>query len=182
MTEVRLTAFKTFHDAVLPLTPLTLLIGRDSSGKSNALDALEVLSRLAQGEDIRDALDSRRRDAGPVRGGLEGCPPHGEDVFTLGCTVSTPWSLPATLDVTIQVRPDIRIVHEQLSGADHRGVVVCDRDPATGAGRLRPLPELAGYAAAMAEGKLGDVVTRGILDAAESPRDYSDFDRLLGIG
>ncbi|MEV7779697.1 AAA family ATPase [Kitasatospora sp. NPDC088351] len=49
MTEVRLTAFKTFHDAVLPLTPLTLLIGRNSSGKSNALDALEVLSRLAQG-------------------------------------------------------------------------------------------------------------------------------------
>ncbi|MFE9392098.1 AAA family ATPase [Streptomyces sp. NPDC006784] len=67
-----MTEFKTFRDAVLPLEPLTLLIGRNSSGKSNALDGLDVLSRLAEGEEIRDALDGRRRDTGAVRGGLEG--------------------------------------------------------------------------------------------------------------
>ncbi|MFD2355905.1 AAA family ATPase [Nonomuraea ferruginea] len=39
---------------------MTLLIGRNSSGKSNALDGLEVLSRLAEGGDIVDSLDSRR--------------------------------------------------------------------------------------------------------------------------
>lgn len=121
VSEVRLTRFKTFEDAVLPLEPLTVLIGRNSSGKSNALDGLDVLSRLAVGEDIRDALDGRRRDVGAVRGGLEGCPPHGQDVFTLGCTVDTPWGTPATLDVTVRVRPDVRIIAEELTGPTYKG-------------------------------------------------------------
>ncbi|WP_234443930.1 AAA family ATPase [Streptomyces sp. NRRL S-1868] len=121
LSQLRLTRFKTFRDAVLPLAPLTVLIGRNSSGKSNALDGLDVLSRLAEGEEIRDALDGRRRDTGSVRGGLEGCPPHGEDVFTLGCTVDTPWEAPAHLDVTVQVHPDVRIVSERLTGPTYGG-------------------------------------------------------------
>ncbi|MCX5237526.1 AAA family ATPase [Streptomyces prunicolor] len=116
VSEVRLTRFKTFRDAVLPLEPLTVLIGRNSSGKSNALDGLDVLSRLAWGEDVRGALDGRHRDIGAVRGGLEGCPPHGSDIFELGCTVDTPWGAPAMLDVAVRVRPDVRIISEQLSG------------------------------------------------------------------
>ncbi|MGH3694547.1 MAG: AAA family ATPase [Pseudonocardiaceae bacterium] len=42
-----MTAFKSFQDVVLPLAPLTVLIGRNGAGKSNALDALEVLSSSA---------------------------------------------------------------------------------------------------------------------------------------
>jgi predicted ATPase len=45
--EVRLTAFKSFQSAVLPLDELTLLVGRNGSGKSNALDGLWALARLA---------------------------------------------------------------------------------------------------------------------------------------
>ena len=75
ISELRLTAFKSFRDVVLPLAPLTMLIGRNGSGKSNVLDALEVLSRLTKGIEIRDALDGTSRDAGPVRGGVDGCPP-----------------------------------------------------------------------------------------------------------
>ncbi|MGH3932546.1 MAG: AAA family ATPase [Pseudonocardiaceae bacterium] len=41
----------------LPLAPLAVLIGRNGSGKSNALDAPEVLSRLVKGTEVRDALD-----------------------------------------------------------------------------------------------------------------------------
>ncbi|TWD21660.1 putative ATPase [Streptomyces sp. T12] len=115
LEEVRLTAFKSFHGQVLRLAPLTILIGRNSSGKSNALDAIEVLSRLAHGEDIRDALEGRRRDADPVRGGLEGCAPHGEDVFALGCTVATPQG-PVSLDVVVRVRPEVQIISETLVG------------------------------------------------------------------
>jgi AAA domain, putative AbiEii toxin, Type IV TA system len=63
--EVRLTAFKSYRDAVLPLDAVTVLTGRNSSGKSNALDGIEVLGRLASGEDLADALDGRRREDGP---------------------------------------------------------------------------------------------------------------------
>jgi len=60
--ELRLKRFKSFRDATLPLRDLTLLIGRNGSGKSNALDALHVLSRLAEGEDLREAVDGSRRE------------------------------------------------------------------------------------------------------------------------
>ena len=122
LTELRLTEFRTFREAALPLGRMTALIGRNSSGKSNALDGLEVLSRLATGADIVDALDSRRGDEGPLRGGIEGCPPHGTDRFRLGCTIVTVnrvgekgyfW---VNLDVTIQVRPEPEIISETLTG------------------------------------------------------------------
>ncbi|MFC4591468.1 AAA family ATPase [Sphaerisporangium corydalis] len=119
---LRLSHFKTFHDEDLRLRPMTVLIGRNSSGKSNALDGLEVLSRLATGADLVDALDSRRGDEGPLRGGLESCPPHGSDHFTLGCEIVSPEGSPAggyriiELDLTIKVRPEPEIVYESLRG------------------------------------------------------------------
>ncbi|MGW4421654.1 AAA family ATPase [Streptosporangium sp. NPDC004631] len=125
LAELRLTEFKTFHDAALPLGGMTTLIGRNSSGKSNALDGLEVLSRLASGADLVDALDSRRGDEGPLRGGIEGCPPHGADRFKLGCTVFSPdrfgeGYFHIRLDVTVQVRPEPEIISESLVGVSGR--------------------------------------------------------------
>ncbi len=114
LTELRLTSFKSYRDVALPLAPLTVLIGRNGGGKSNALDALEVLSRLARGGEIRDALDGARRDAGPVRGGIEGCPPIGSDTFELGVTIARAAG-EVRLDVEIQVRPQVQILREVLT-------------------------------------------------------------------
>ncbi|WP_245967026.1 AAA family ATPase [Sphaerisporangium album] len=114
---------------------MTVLIGRNSSGKSNALDGVEVLSRLATGADIVDALDSRRGDEGPLRGGLESCPPHGSDYFKLGCRVIAPESMDTEeyalidLDVTVRVRPDPEIIHESLRG--YSGKHRATKDPET---------------------------------------------------
>jgi len=110
--EVRLTSFKSFQDARLPLTDLTLLVGRNGGGKSNALDGLWVLSRLALGEDIRDTLDGGR-DGPAVRGGVDGCAPFGSRSFTLGCTVRT-GSEVTGLEVTVQTEPVVQITHERL--------------------------------------------------------------------
>jgi predicted ATPase len=115
LREIRLTAFKSFAGAVLPIAPLTVLTGRNSSGKSNALDGIEVLSRLAGGEELADALDGRRREGGPVRGGSRGCVPHGGRSFKLGCTVAVDGA-EIDLDVEVQVEPDLRVVYEKLSG------------------------------------------------------------------
>ena len=84
-------------------------------GKSNALDGIEVLARLATGEDLADALDGRRREAGPVRGGSLGCAPHGSKAFTLGCTVQA-GSATYSLSIEVQVNPELRIIHERLKG------------------------------------------------------------------
>ncbi len=114
--EVRLTSFKSFSGAVLPLDELTLVVGRNGRGKSNALDGLWALSRLASGEDVRDALDGGRE--GPaVRGGAAGCAPFGESTFELGCTVRT-GDQRVSLDVTVQVQPEVQIVAERLVAGD----------------------------------------------------------------
>ena len=113
LTEVRLTSFKSYRDERLPLDDLTLVVGRNGSGKSNALDALWVLARLATGEDLRDALDGGR-EGSAVRGGAAGCVPFGQRVFSLGCTVRT-GSSAVQLDVAIQVEPVVQIVYERLT-------------------------------------------------------------------
>jgi predicted ATPase len=111
--ELRLTRFKSFHDAVLPLQDLTLLIGRNGSGKSNAIDGLQVLAKLALGDDIRDAVEGSPREGPGVRGGTRGCAPFGESAFELGCRVRT-GDEAIELDVTVQVEPDVQIVSERL--------------------------------------------------------------------
>jgi predicted ATPase len=100
---------------VLPIAPLTVLTGRNGSGKSNALDGIEVLARLAGGEELVDALDGRRREGGTIRGGSRGCAPHGTTSFELGCTVSVDDDV-FEFDVEVQVVPDLRVVYERLAG------------------------------------------------------------------
>ncbi|MFE7527021.1 AAA family ATPase [Kitasatospora sp. NPDC057542] len=116
--ELRLTSFKSYRRAVLPLAPLTVLHGPAGVGKSNALDALAVLSRLALGEEIADSLDGLPERtgplAGPVRGGLDGCVPHGRDAIILGCTVRSPHGL-IRLDVVIRTGGPVRIARESLT-------------------------------------------------------------------
>lgn len=121
ITEVRLTAFKSFRDAVLPLDEFTLLVGRNGSGKSNALDGLWALARLAEGEDIRDALDGGR-DGPAVRGGVAGSAPLGESSFALGCTVRTGTD-EVVFDVVVQTEPEVRVVRERISSADGHPVL-----------------------------------------------------------
>jgi predicted ATPase len=134
VSELVLTSFKSFRNARMPLDNLTLLVGRNGSGKSNALDGLDVLARLATGEDIREALDGGSREAGSVRGGLEGCVPRGSSTFALGAVISD--GAEVTLDVEIQLEPQVQIVYERLTGPTSNGprtlLETSDPDPHRG--------------------------------------------------
>ncbi|MFI9332728.1 AAA family ATPase [Kitasatospora sp. NPDC052868] len=116
--EIRLTSFKSYRRAVLPLAPLTVLHGPAGVGKSNALDALAVLSRLALGEEITDSLDGGPALTGPlatpVRGGLAGCVPHGRNAIILGCTVRSGEG-PIRLELVIRTDGPVRIAREWLT-------------------------------------------------------------------
>lgn len=130
LEKLELTQFKSFQLAALPLSELTLLIGKNGSGKSNAIDGLTALARLAEGDEIRDALDGSRSDSEPIRGGAEGCAPYGRDEFELGCQVSV-GERRYSLDVVVRVRPEVRIVWERLravSGVEYRNKSLDGRD------------------------------------------------------
>lgn len=127
LTHLRLPAFKSVRDAEIPLGPLTLVAGRNGSGKSNILDALTVLSALAPGLTLREALDGGRE--GPsVRGGSAGCAPLGATSFEVGCTAR--WEnegvpIDLHLDVVIRTEPMLQIESERLwttrTGGPKRG-------------------------------------------------------------
>lgn len=68
--------FKNFADAKINLLqPVTLLIGRNGSGKSNVIEGVELLAQLAQGRPLFEISDVGRGSGTTfeVRGGLAGC-------------------------------------------------------------------------------------------------------------
>lgn len=83
--QFHLENFRSVRKASLPLAPLTLLIGANASGKSNALEALRLLSRIAQGQYLQDAFRTLQRE-GALRGRVDDLTYGDEPAFTLGYT------------------------------------------------------------------------------------------------
>jgi len=52
--------FKSFVEARLVLRPLTVLIGANASGKTNLLEALQLLSWMAEGRQLGQLLSAIR--------------------------------------------------------------------------------------------------------------------------
>jgi energy-coupling factor transporter ATP-binding protein EcfA2 len=113
ITAVWLDDFKSYKNQRLDLEPVSLLVGRNGSGKSNAIDALALLALLADERDIADVERGDMKVAG-LRGGISGASPFGEGRVRLGCSVLTPegGELVYRLELDASERPEI--VSEQL--------------------------------------------------------------------
>ena len=83
ITELRLENWKSYATAALHIDPLSVLVGTNASGKSNALDALLLLNRVATGAMLTSALKGDGTQA-PVRGGVEWAARKPGSVFALG--------------------------------------------------------------------------------------------------
>ena len=83
ITELQLENWKSYEKAVLHIDSLSVLIGTNASGKSNALDALLLLNRVALGAMLTSALKGDGTQA-PVRGGVEWAARQPGTVFALG--------------------------------------------------------------------------------------------------
>lgn len=84
--------FKSYDQATLHLAPLTFLIGANASGKSNALEAIRLLSWLAEGRRLDD-IDRRVQ---------------GEDRFIRGQSEELFFNrtIPVTISCTLTDMPD----------------------------------------------------------------------------
>lgn len=89
LKSVRFINWKSFRDATLHLDPLTVLIGANASGKSNAIEGLELLARLARGTDIQTALDGGEK-LPSIRGGIEWAGFRGADAVTINALYREP--------------------------------------------------------------------------------------------
>lgn len=80
ITELHLKNWKSFADSMIYIDSIMFLIGTNASGKSNVLDALSFLKKLAEGTQIKDAVAS-------VRGGEDWIIRFGQNSFSLSVVV-----------------------------------------------------------------------------------------------
>ncbi|MCJ2121843.1 AAA family ATPase [Methylobacterium sp. J-077] len=105
--------WKSYADGTLFVDALTILIGTNSSGKSNALDGIELLSRLANSIDVSTAIVGDPINS-PIRGGAEWAARHPNNRFTLETLVVHDETTEYLYSITIQIDPRIQIASEKL--------------------------------------------------------------------
>jgi predicted ATPase len=82
ITELKLENWKSYASASIHIDPLSVLVGTNASGKSNALDALLLLNRVASGSMLTSALKGDGTQA-PLRGGVEWAARQPGSVFAM---------------------------------------------------------------------------------------------------
>jgi len=60
ITYIKINGFKSFHHFEMEFTPLTVVAGANASGKSNLFDALKLLGRLAETDNLKKAFKEQR--------------------------------------------------------------------------------------------------------------------------
>ena len=120
LTAITLGNFKSYKDVRLPLAPLTVLIGANASGKSNAIEGMRLLAWLAQGQKLSTIQYAVQSVDRVVRGRVEDLAYCRGDSFSLGCeTDLQEWN---RLSMTITHRDDgLHITAETLT-APHANV------------------------------------------------------------
>jgi len=115
LKSITISKFKSYKNQHLPLAPLTLMIGANASGKSNALEAFRFLSWLSQGQKL-SVLKHRVDDSEQVlRGQLNDLGYLDSSEFSLGCvTDDDDWN---TFCVSLCTREhELHIVQETITG------------------------------------------------------------------
>ena len=75
--RIKIRGYKSFKDVEVRLEPLSVLFGPNAAGKSNFLDALQLLSRIAMSRSLKEAFEPPYRGK-PLEsfwfgeGGIEG--------------------------------------------------------------------------------------------------------------
>ena len=86
--ELGLENFKSFGAASFPLSPFTLLVGANASGKSNVREAFRFLHGIARGYTLAEVVGEKWIEGGSrvwtgVRGGAAQIARHGTDVVSV---------------------------------------------------------------------------------------------------
>lgn len=115
LKSIQMKNFKSYREAVLPLAPLTVLIGANASGKSNAIEAMRFLAWLAQGQKLSNFRYSSQGGNQLVRGSMKDFGYCQEKSFDLGCSIAGEDY--TTLSITVSRRDDeFHISDESISG------------------------------------------------------------------
>jgi predicted ATPase len=102
--------WKSFRCAELDIDPLTILIGTNASGKSNAIDALIFLQRIVQRQELKIVLEEAS-----IRGGSEWAARKPKTQFTLKALVGSDDEYTDYLySITVETLPHVQLLSESL--------------------------------------------------------------------
>ncbi|WP_410513462.1 AAA family ATPase [Paenibacillus sp. BR2-3] len=113
--------FKSFSQSQLEIEELTTIIGSNGGGKSNAIEAIKILSEISTGRELSVILDGSKNVDSEIRGGSVGCPKNGSDSFTLGCTVDIDENYDLEYSITIKTGNRVFVYSESLYKVSHYG-------------------------------------------------------------
>ena len=109
--------FKNFARAELNLfEPLTVLLGRNGSGKTNLIEGVELLATLARGVPFNEITDIDRGGSFEVRGGLRSCARFGTQKFGLRLYQARVGDQPVDYAILVarRGRNDVQLAAERL--------------------------------------------------------------------
>jgi predicted ATPase len=114
LTAITLDNFKSYRNATLPLSSLTILMGANASGKSNAIEGIRLLSWLAQKQKLASTAYAVQSNDRMIRGKVEDLVYANGRTFSLGCeTEGTEWH---RLRMKIELRDDgLHIIEEEMT-------------------------------------------------------------------
>lgn len=103
--------FKSYRDATLPLAPLTLLVGANASGKSNALEAVRLLTMLATGRRLSDLRSAFQSSEDEIRGNAASFSRTVHEPIGVGCDLEEgEWN---ALRVDVRFERDWSVIEDE---------------------------------------------------------------------
>ncbi|AWW30939.1 ATP-binding protein [Echinicola strongylocentroti] len=127
--------FKSYREAELTLAPLTVMIGANASGKSNAIEAVRFLSWIAQGQKLSSLQFEINKSDTAIRGKIGDLIHKGSSFFSIGCTVRDNkedkiWNL--AIDLAIRDNKEIHISKESIENQKNGEVLYKSTKPTDG--------------------------------------------------
>ena len=122
LKQITLENWKSFRHAELYIDPLTVLIGRNASGKSNVVDALDFLNSMMQRASVETVLIGDRFTPG-IRGGIEWAARKPETKFSFQVLVDGEDKGNDYLyKITVENTPSVQVVDESLTLIDSQNI------------------------------------------------------------
>ncbi len=118
LQQLHLRQFKSFKDQEIELSPLTICVGANASGKSNLFDAIRFLQGIGSGMVIRDIFQGVWKGGREVWTGIRGGANEaafGEcSLFELECTWNPRANSAMNYQIGCQTLPNPRLCRESL--------------------------------------------------------------------
>ncbi|WP_017662077.1 AAA family ATPase [Baaleninema simplex] len=115
LTQIELRNFKSYQSGKLQLGRLTVLIGANASEKSNVIEALRLLAKIAEGERLSFLGGIYKPDETIFRGGVENLGYRNSKTFGISCvTTDSEWK-DFSIDLSLGEDGALHVAKEKIT-------------------------------------------------------------------